>query len=370
MARRGENIYKRKDGRWEGRYIKGRDAKGKARYGFIYAASYVEVKKRLQLLMAALPAEIPANRQNQSFDTVIDKWMQAMKEQIKESSYVKYECQIRNHIRPYLGSLPTEKLTTDVLEHFVYDYLQGERALAPKTSRDILSLVKMIFRWAIKQQYLIPGRPEQVQVKAVMTRAEVMTVEEQQKLEAYLYQAHDLIAESILLTMYTGIRVGELCALRWEDVDLERGILRIRSTLQRIPDLNKGYQEGKTKIIITAPKSGCSVRDIPIPAQIAERLEGYRPQDPRAFLLTGDARVPMEPRSMNNKLRYILESCGLPRLHFHVLRHTFATRCVEKNFDIKTLSEILGHSSVTITLNRYVHISLEQKRKNMDLLLP
>ena len=156
--------------------------------------------------------------------------------------------------------------------------------------------------------------------------------------------------------------MGELCALRWEDYNKDEKIIHICRTLQRI-QCNNGII--RTQVLIAEPKSSCSERIIPVPEFVcnllddAEQISGY--------ILTGNDSY-IEPRTMQNRFKAVLQKCNIPNAKFHTLRHTFATRCVELGFDIKSLSEILGHANVNITLNRYVHPSMELKRKNMDKL--
>ena len=169
----------------------------------------------------------------------------------------------------------------------------------------------------------------------------------------------------VLLSLYTGIRVGELCALQWEDFDLAHSKLKIRKTMQRIQDLGNG-SVSKTKIVITEPKSQCSIREIPLPLFIVDVAKKFA-SNPKAYILTGTDRY-IEPRTMQNRFKSYVKECNVEPANFHVLRHTFATRCVEVGFEVKSLSEVLGHANVNITLNRYVHSSFELKHSNMNKL--
>ncbi|MGN1087293.1 MAG: site-specific integrase, partial [Porcipelethomonas sp.] len=168
----------------------------------------------------------------------------------------------------------------------------------------------------------------------------------------------------IALSMSTGIRIGELCALQWNEIDLKKSILTVRKTMQRIQTYES---HEKTKIIIAEPKSLCSRREIPLPQFLCDTLRNFR-RNNNCFLLSGESERFVEPRALSYTFKKYVKECGLKNVNFHALRHTFATRCVESGFDIKTLSEILGHSSVKITLDRYVHSSMELKRKNMEKL--
>lgn len=163
--------------------------------------------------------------------------------------------------------------------------------------------------------------------------------------------------------MTTGIRIGELCALQWRDIDFEKRILTVRKTIQRI---QCPTETSKTKLIITNPKSESSQRKIPIPDCIMGFLRRFKGND-EDFLMTGTAK-PLEPRAMQYRFQTILKNAKLPSVHFHALRHMFASNCVKFGFDVKALSELLGHSSVEITLNRYVHSSFEQKQEYMKRL--
>ena len=176
----------------------------------------------------------------------------------------------------------------------------------------------------------------------------------------------DLFKFGTLFALYTGIRIGELCALQWEDVSLQSATLKVQKTLQRIQDTTKGASS-KTKIVITEPKSKCSIRDIPIPKFLVEIARHFS-DSPKAYILTGDKLKYTEPRTVQNHFKKYIDSCGIERANFHALRHTFATRCIELGFEIKSLSEILGHANVNITLNRYVHSSFDLKSANMNKL--
>lgn len=158
---------------------------------------------------------------------------------------------------------------------------------------------------------------------------------------------------------------GGLCALRWEDISLQEQTIRIHQTLQRVQDKSNGLQ--KTKIVITTPKSASSIRTIPLPDNLVKILKNYKAVDSGYFLTNSLDRF-IEPRTMQYRFKTVLKNSSVEPANFHSLRHTFATRCIELGFDVKSLSEILGHASVNITMNRYVHPSLELKKQNMQRL--
>lgn len=163
---------------------------------------------------------------------------------------------------------------------------------------------------------------------------------------------------TILLALTTGMRIGEICALKWSDIDLKKRIIAVNRTVQRIRTF---ASEQKTKIIESLPKSVKSKREIPIPDVVYEHIKalskGVENDD---YFLSSSKKI-IEPRTLQYRFKSILKKEKLPSVTFHSLRHLFATKCIELGVDVKTLSELLGHSSVEITLNRYVHSSIERK---------
>ena len=170
----------------------------------------------------------------------------------------------------------------------------------------------------------------------------------------------------VLLALFTGVRIGELCALRWGNINLGDRSIRIAATLQRLHDTDL-KSEGRTRIVVGAPKSDTSARTIPMTDAGVELCRRMDPQNADAYVLTGTSDY-MEPRTLQYRLEKYTRECGLEGIHCHTLRHTFATRAVEVGFEIKSLSEVLGHATTTITLERYVHSSMELKRNNMSKL--
>ena len=372
MARTGENIYRRKDGRWEGRYIKFHDACGKSKYGYVYAKTYSEAKRILaerRYLVSAKHNEI--NVSSIKFDEVLSAWLQSSKISIKESSYAKYSQIVDCHIRPALGHFQSSKISTQMIEKFVQQQLHegrldGQGGLSPKTVTDLLTIIKNSVEYAKDHGIAMDCSLQKLTVKKCSKEMRVFTPLEQESLVRVLLSDIDLCKFGVLLSLYTGIRIGELCALRWGDIEIDTGMLKVRRTMQRIQDKNVGATS-KTKVIITEPKSKCSIRDIPLPKFIVD-LAMHFEQLPKAFILSGDQSKYIEPRTMQNRFKKYIKESGIANANYHSTRHTFATRCIELGFDAKTLSEILGHASVNITLNRYVHSSFQLKCDNMNKL--
>lgn len=373
MPRTGENIYKRKDGRWEARYIRYYDENGKAKYGYLYARSYQAVKAKLLSALHDNKQEKKTAEGNHILYTdLLDLWLKTCQVTVKQSSYVKYQDVIEKHIRPVLGKYPVGKISTQLVEQYVQNLilhgrLDGKGGLSPKSVQDIITIVKNTFSYAAYQGYPVSCNLSRLSVKREAREMRVFTRKEQERLQAYLQEDMDDTKLGILLCLYTGIRLGELCALKWVHVCLEEGILKIRFTMQRHRYVGE-YADSKTSVFITAPKTKQAVRDIPIPDFLVDILKTMQPADQNAFILSGTAGSFVEPRTMQYRFQRHLQAAGIEKANYHTLRHTFATRCVELGMDVKSLSEILGHANVSITLNRYVHSSLELKRQNMDKL--
>lgn len=372
MSRTGENIYKRKDGRWEGRYLRLYDASGKPKYGYIYAKTYLEAKQKLaEQRCSSYRAETTLSGATTKYDNVLTAWLQSSQTNIKESTFAKY-CQIiDSHIRPALGDYILSKISTQLIESFVQQQLltgrlDGQGGLSPKTVTDILTIIKASITYAQDNGIAVICNPQKLSIKTRDKEMRVLTPQEQASLVHVLLDGTDLCKFGVMLSLYTGIRIGELCALQWENLCLSTSTLKVRKTIQRIQDRNVGAAT-KTKVIITEPKSQCSIRNIPLPVFLTELAQQFE-TSPKAYVLSGDQSRYLEPRTMQNRFKRYISEANISDANFHSTRHTFATRCVEIGFDIKTLSEILGHANVNITLNRYVHSSYELKCINMNKL--
>ncbi len=368
MSKKGENIYKRKDNRWEARYIKSYQPDGTPRYGYCYGKTYREAKQKVTQAKAALLAGKPTQTlsRKRRFAFYCDEWLRINRNRIKESTYVKYYGILEKHIKPRLGGCLVQSLSSLVVEKFSHDLLYEEE-LSPKTVKDILTMLHSVIKYTVKQFPEPLPMIEIVYPKVPKNEMRVLTREEQTRFVQYLLHDMDECKFGVLLTLLTGMRIGEVCALRWENVSLDEKIVTVKSTMQRLRDLD-GNRTSKTKIVISEPKSDHSMRVIPLTDYAAKLCKMQWCHNTAAFLLTGETERYIEPRLMQYHLESYVKDCGLAGVHFHTLRHTFATRCVEVDFEIKSLSEILGHSSPRITLERYVHSSMELKRDNMNKL--
>lgn len=361
MPRRGENIYKRKDGRWEGRYLKEYDCDNKAKYGSVYAKTYLEVKQKLQACKGAT-----AKTSVRTFGHYKERWLESIKKYTKQSTYIKYNNLLKNHISECFDDKLICNINTAVVNEFILKKLSGGKlsgtgGLSPKTVKDIKSVLKLITDHAAElgeKSFCDFGK---IKIKSEIKKANVLSKREQAVFSSYLMKDTDYAKLGVLICLYTGLRIGEICALKFSDIS--DGIIHVTKTMQRVQNTDCDYGT-KTSIVISPPKSFCSVRDVPIPKFLNELI--MRNYVENAYVLTGNTELFVEPRTLQNKFKFYTAECGINSVNFHAIRHSFATRCVESGVDIKALSEILGHSSVSITLNRYVHISMEAKRKNIE----
>lgn len=369
MSRKGENIYKRKDGRWEGRFIKGHNVQGKTCYGYVYGRTYSNVR----LLLREKQGQISnctgdSKKASTPYKNVLISWLESQRINIKESTFARYYQIINTRLIPDLGGIVVEKITPKLIEKYIAQLMEkgridGKGGLSAKTTSDILTIIKATIEYAKYNDYPIQCNLDKICIKQQKEEMRVLSVEEQQKLTLVLLENTDLIKFGVLLSLYTGIRIGEVCALKWSNLNVEDGILSIKETMQRIKDTSN-HSVSKTKIVFTEPKSKCSIREIPLPSFILSIAKCFQSGN-SAYILTGDKNKYIEPRTMQNHFKSLIRECHICDANYHSLRHTFATRCIEAGFEVKTLSEILGHSNVNITLNRYVHSSLNLKKENM-----
>ena len=369
MPRKGENIFKRKDGRWEGRYIKAREG-NKAVYGYVFGKTYSEVKIKKFEAIKNIKAEKIQNKTSSrlkslSFENIAGQWLEEIKPLRKKSTIVKYIGQLKNYIIPEFGIFNLSEITNEDIISFSKRLLNEGRKLSAKTVSDIISRMKSIRRFALLRGYEVNYIPNVVKIPLQPKQVKILSAAEENKLVRYLKKNFDLTALGIFLSLFTGLRIGELCALKWSDFSFKDKEFYVQRTMQRLNNLNDGAAK-KTFIELSAPKSPSSIRKVPIPEGLIKYLKSAYVKD--AYVLTGSKDNFIEPRTMENRFKNILKKCRIKKINFHALRHSFATKCVELGFDVKTLSEILGHANVNITLNRYVHPTMKLKHANMNKL--
>ena len=380
MARKGENIYKRKDGRWEGRCRARGIAGRKPGYISVYGKSYREVKEKLflkkeeQMSGKKGGGKLPAGMSVGESATL---WMEEKKGGWKESTYATYRSITEKHILPQLGRLPVTALDEDIYREYFEKYRkqQGQKRLSEGYLHQIHILFGQIFRiLEEKFHYSMQKLPFCTAVpKNQLTDSCAPKEDSIRKLEAYLLmeaERGNRTCLGILLSGCSGIRIGELCALQWKDIQVEKGTLVIHKTMQRIRTFESEWNGGKlisktgTKIVIAGPKSRNSNREIPLPEYLLKLLVKER-EDQERYIMPGKKKEYTEPRTLQYQFQRILKQLNIPAFNFHMLRHIFATNCIMQGFDMKTLSEILGHSSVSTTMRIYVHSDMERKKQLM-----
>lgn len=262
--KKGENIFKRKDGLWEARYIKGYELSGKIKYGFCYGKTYKEAKEKVSKHKAALLAgkPTPQTGTRHRFAFYCDEWLRLRKSTIRESTYIKYDTVLEKHIKPKLGGCFPMGITTGVVDDFTHELL-FEDELAVKTAHDILVVLHGVLKHTAAQ---LPGIFPAVEInypKESRRETRVLSRDEQTQLVRYLLTDTDACKFGVLLMLLSGVRIGELCALKWGNIDLKEQTIRIIATLQRLHDTAM-ESETRTRVVIGAPKSDTSVRTIPL----------------------------------------------------------------------------------------------------------
>lgn len=352
-----ENIYQRKDGRYEGRITIGYD-NGKRQYKAFFGKTVEETIGKMAEFRTKMTVPINVVK---TFGTVYEEWFQSISYRVKESTAANYTLKADKHLFPAFG----DTAITDITQNNIYQFIRDKQdsGLSNRYITDILILMKSVFKYAAHTYHTLNPMEGLIMPKKQKTEIRLLTLAEEQQLMKIISENQNLTTMGIALAKLTGLRIGELCALRWQDIDLKKRILTVKKTIQRI-QTKDGRK--KTKLVLTEPKSETSKRTIPIPECLIGFLEKFH-GEPEQYVLSG-CEKPVEPRTMQYRFEKILKNGNLPSVHFHALRHMFASNCVKLGFDIKTLSEILGHSGVEITLNRYVHSSFERKTEFMDRL--
>ena len=353
------NIYRRKDGRWEGRIPRGKKPNGKRKFKYIFGISKEQVRKKMEEFLN-LEAQ-QSNDCTKTISALFTEWYNNAVHRVKESTAANYSMKANNHILPQFGDKKISEISSDD----VYDFIELKQndGLSNRYISDIVVLIKSIFKYAVRLYRIVNPMDGVVLPKRKAPDIKLLDKDEQKKLQEHISNNHNRSTMGIALTMESGLRIGELCGLQWKDIDLEKRVMTVNKTVQRIQCRD---ENSKTKVIITDPKSESSIRKIPLKKDMVDFLMEFKGKS-NEFILSGE-ETPLEPRTMQYRFAKILKNVNLPSVHFHSLRHVFASTCIKLGFDVKSLSELLGHSSVEVTLNRYVHSSFDQKREYMERL--
>ena len=377
MARRGENIYKRRDGRYEGRYVLGRTKGGRTKFGYVYGYQYGEVKDKLLLIKATLIRRRGPNALcGEAFGEWAEEWWKReLTGRIKASSWQTYRNILSRHLAPALGKCRLGEITAETIGALIRKLeVQG---LAGSTIRGIVRMLNSILRGAEEEGLIAQNPCRRVRIPSKEAEKQrVLTRKEQRALQEKAREAGEI---PTLLSLYTGMRLGEICGLKWEDVNWEQGTIQVRRTVQRLgsrcrdaPGECAASFRGsrRTALHVDTPKSASAVRVMPVPRFLLEMLremQVVQAERGEGEYIFGGKR-PAEPRTVQRRFQGLARKAGITGVHFHSLRHSFATRLLELGTDMKTVSELMGHSSVRTTLEFYAHSLIESQRQAMDRL--
>ena len=351
------STYLRRDGRWESRLSLG-VINGKRQSKSFYGSTKEEAESKM---ITAVMGRVEVDITEMTVKELCTEWLSVSSHRVKESTLANYRMKIEKHIIPHFG----DKMCCEITSKSSYDFMQKklDSGLSNRYVADIMVLLKTVFKYAQREYSILNPFDNMVMPKSTKPEVRLLTKNEQKKLKDYLKKNNNPITLGITLALSMGLRVGEVCGLMWNDIDFNSRTLTVNRTVQRI-SVRDG--NNKTKVVISPPKSQTSARKIPIPAGVFSMLKSLQ-SNPEHYIVS-DSTKPAEPRKMQYHFARILKNVNLPSVKFHSLRHAAASNAIEADFDVKTLSEILGHARIELTLNLYVHSNMDRKRKLMDRL--
>ena len=303
------------------------------------------------------------NFEETTFSKGCDEWLIYKQNTVKESSYLNYKFKINRYLRPDLGNKTLKEFTKYDMNEYIIKK-KDQKGITENILKDCVMFLKSILRF-LKRKYRIDFDLDFCyRLNGNINEIVVFNEKEKQKLYKYLMKSNKVKTLGILISLYAGLRIGEVCGLKWEDIDFENKMLNVRRTVQRVY-----LGKNESKIIVTTPKSKNSVRKIPLSKVLINKLRPLSNMfSKNDYILTGSLDKCYEPLVYRYTYKVVLKNSNISYRKYHCLRHTFATRCIRVGMDIKSLSEVLGHSNIGITLSTYVHSSYEVKKKYIDKL--
>ena len=296
------------------------------------------------------------------FNDIADAWLSRVMNTHKKTTYDKYQGICRKYIFPFTEGLEYRKIKNETLKSLYIKKIEPlSLSRSSSVQSSIVTVLNQIICYTNEMYDMNLNKIRLSSPRSCQAPVEVFSRDEQKDLVRYLHENIDPTKLGVYICISTGLRLGEICALKWEDIDLSQHTISINKSVHRV---NTEKESRKTKLITSSPKSKSSKRIIPISDELLSLL--MKQENKEGYLL--NPLKPTDPRTFENRYGKILNDIGISHKKFHVLRHTFATNCIYNGMDAKSLSEILGHSSVQITLNRYVHPSMEQKRSQLNAL--
>mgnify|MGYP003297810049 FL=1 len=303
-------------------------------------------------------------KKNTQFKSVVELWQADKQQFVKKSTFAAYSLLIANHLLPAFSE--TNDISEEDVQQFVFKKLN--EGLSQKSVKDILIVLKMILRYGAKHN-LMEHRQIEIRFPTERERqeVEVLSKTNQRKIMEFVKNNFTFQNLGIYICLSAGLRIGEVCALTWNDIDAEQGVIYVNKTIQRIYLV--GEIEKRTEVIIDTPKSKNSIREIPMTKELLRMVKPLKKVVNSSFFVLTNSAAPTEPRTYRNYYKRLMKQLDIPALKFHGLRHSFATRCIESNCDYKTVSVLLGHSNISTTLNLYVHPNMEQKKRCIEQML-
>ena len=335
---------------------------------FVYAVDHATAGEQSACRMKIKCSE-PVN--DITFGDAVDLWQKVNRFRLKGATNMRYANLIERHIKPELNDVKMSQVTSTFLSDFMSRKLasgriNGSGKLSAPYVRSIMLIIKSVITFAVAEQLCAPI-PLNIHMPKIQKKdLKILSASDRSRLESVLLDNMDETALGIYLSLKMGLRIGEVCALQWNDIDTANAVMHIRTTIARV-SLETDSGKNKTQLIRDVPKTKASFRDIPIPSNVMHALKTVRENHCSEYVISKTAGF-VSPRTFEYRYHRFLAENGFSDINYHALRHTFATHCIEAGVDVKSLSEILGHSSVSITLNTYVHSSIELKREQLKKL--
>ena len=295
---------------------------------------------------------------NKTIREIAVAWKEYKRPYVKQSTMAAYLLILENHLLPAFGendSLPEQSVQSFVLEKI-------ECGLSVKSIKDILIVLKMVMKFGVKNEWMNYYEWDiKYPTNSANKELEVLSVSNHRKILDHIQSHFTFTGLGIYISLSTGLRIGEICALKWNDINITEGTITVSRTIERIYMVEG--EKKHTELVISSPKTKNSCREIPMSKELLAIVKPLKKiVNDNFYVLTNDEH-PTEPRTYRNYYNGLMEKLGIPRLKYHGLRHSFATRCIEAGCDYKTVSVLLGHSNISTTLNLYVHPNMEQKKR-------
>lgn len=289
---------------------------------------------------------------------IADAWKEYKRPFVKQSTMAAYSLILANHILPEFGN--KKVLQEKDVQDFVLRKI--DNGLSAKTVKDILIVLKMIMRFGVKHQWISWYEWDiKYPTSAAGKEMAVLSLAEHKKILKHIRANFSFSGLGIYISLSTGLRIGEVCALKWSDIDTLNGTITVRRTIERIYLIDGDRKH--TELVINTPKTCNSNREIPMPKELLDLVKPLKKVVNNGFYVLTNSANPTEPRTYRNYYQRMMTELGMQKLKYHGLRHSFATRCIEAGCDYKTVSVLLGHSNISTTLNLYVHPNMEQKKR-------